>query len=136
MKNKKYILLSAIVVLILASLACSVLSTTPEASNFYMAKDSDGNNQTSVFSPTDDFYVFFDVSGIEVGTIFEAHWYALNVDGQDANTPFQTIEYPYEEGISTVYFQLFSDIDWPESNYRVELFMDGVKIGEQNFSVQ
>ena len=136
MKNKNHVLLSVIVVLILASLACGALSTEPEVSDFYMAKDSEGDIQTSVFAPTDDFYIFFNVSGIEVGTVFESHWYALNVEGQDANEPFQTIEYAYEEGISSVYFQLTPDESWPESGYRVEIYMDGVKVGEQDFNVQ
>jgi len=136
MKNRSYILLSAIVVLILASLACSALSTEPEASGFYMANDSEGDNQTSVFTSTDAFFVFFDVRNIEVGTVFESRWYALNVEGQDADEAFQSVDYAYEEGVSSVYFQLTPDTAWPESNYRVEIYMDDVKIGEQSFSVQ
>ncbi|HAV77827.1 MAG TPA: hypothetical protein DCX53_10810 [Anaerolineae bacterium] len=136
MKKRNRILLSAIVVLILSSLACAALSTEPGASNFYMAKDSEGEIQTSVFSSTDDFYVFFDVSGVEAGANFESRWYALNIEGQDPNTPFQTIEYAYEEGISTVYFQLFTAEGWPAGNYRVEVYLEGAKVGEQSFSVQ
>ena len=91
-----YRVLGAIVVVLLVSLACGVGSTTPGASNFYMATDEAGTNRTNVFSPSDDFYVFFDVSGVETGTSFQSRWYALNVEGEDPNTPFQTIDYAYE----------------------------------------
>lgn len=137
MKNKQmYPILSAIVAILVASLACNAAASTPGASNFYMATDVEGNNRTTVFSPTDDFYVFFDVSGIEPGTNFQSRWYALDIEGQDPNAPFQTIDYTYEEGIGNIYFQLTNDEGWPVGNYKVEIYMDGVEVGEQSFSVQ
>ena len=99
MKNKRlYPILCAVVALFIASLACNALSSTPGASNFYMATDEAGTNRTTVFSPTDDFYVFFDVSGVDTGTNFQSRWYALDIEGEDPNVPFQTIDYPYEFG--------------------------------------
>ncbi len=76
------------------------------------------------------------MSGIEVGTSFEARWYALDIEGEDPNVPFQTIDYAYEAGISTIYFQLTSSEGWPVGNYKVEVYMSGSKVGEQTFSVQ
>jgi hypothetical protein len=128
--------LYALIVLLLASLACSVGDTTPSATNFYMATDEAGTNKTSNFSPSDDFYVFFDVANIEPGTAFQSRWYALNVEGQDPNTAFQTIDYTYEEGIGNIYFQLTNDQGWPAGSYKVEVYMAGTKVGEQTFSVQ
>lgn len=137
MKNKQlYPILSAIVAILVASLACNAAAATPGVSNIYMATDQEGTNQTTVFSSTDDFYVFFDVSGIDVGTNFQSRWYALDVEGQDPNAPFQTIDYAYEEGIGNIYFQLTNDDGWPVGNYKVEIYMDGVEVGEQSFSVQ
>lgn len=137
MRNKNlYPILTAVMVIVIVSLACSSLSPTPGASNFYMASDVDGNNKTTVFSPDDDFFVFFDVAGIEVGTNFQSRWYALDVEGQDPNEPFQTIDYAYEEGISSIYFQMTSAEPWPVGNYKVEVYMNGAKMGEQTFSVQ
>jgi hypothetical protein len=121
----------------IASLACNALAApTPGASNFYMATDKDGNNRTSVFSPNDDFYVFFDVAGIEVGTPFQSRWYALDVEGEDPNTPFQTIDYTYEADVANIYFQLTNSNGWPVGNYKVEVYMNNAKVGEQQFSVQ
>ena len=137
MRNKNlYPILTAVMLIVIVSLACSSLSPTPGASNFYMASDVDGNNKTTVFSPDDDFFVFFDVAGIEVGTNFQSRWYALDVEGQDPNEPFQTIDYAYEEGISSIYFQMTSAEPWPVGNYKVEVYMNGAKMGEQTFSVQ
>jgi hypothetical protein len=101
-----------------------------------MASDAGGNNRTTVFSSSDDFFVFFDVSGIEPGTNFQAQWYVLDLPEEDPNTPFQTTDYAYEEGVTTIYFQLTNASGWPVSNYRVEVYMNGAKVGEQQFSVQ
>jgi hypothetical protein len=137
MKNKNlFSILSAIVVMLIASLACSSLAPTPGAASFYMATDSEGVNRTTTFSPTDDFYVFFEVTGIEIGTPFQSRWYALNIEGEDPNTPFQTIDYLYEADITSIYFQLTNDSGWPPGNYKVEIYMSDVKVGEQQFSVQ
>jgi hypothetical protein len=69
--------------MLVASLACNAAAATPGISNIYMATDQEGTNQTTVFSPTDDFYVFFDVSGVDVGTNFQSRWYALDIEGQE-----------------------------------------------------
>ena len=137
MRNKKlYPILSAIMVLVIVSLACSSLNPTPGASDFYMATDEDGTNKTNIFSPNDDFFVFFDVAGIEAGTTFQSRWYGLDIEGVDASVPFQTIDYPYAEGITTIYFQLTGEDPWPVGSYKVEIYMNGAKVGEQGFAVQ
>ncbi len=59
MRNKNlYPVLCAVLVIFIATLACSAVNATPGASDFYMANDKDGNNRTNVFSPTDEFFVF------------------------------------------------------------------------------
>ncbi|HSM71299.1 MAG TPA: hypothetical protein VK851_07130 [Anaerolineales bacterium] len=135
MKNRNLILLSAMAALILASLACS-FGGEPGVSDIYMAKDVDGDVQTSVFSPADDFYVFFDVNAADTGTYFEGRWFALDIEGEDPNTAFKTIGYNLEDGVRTVYFQLFNDEEWPVGTYRVDIYMEGTKVGEHQFSVQ
>jgi len=134
--KNSYPVLWAICVMLLATLACSVGGGTPGAANFYMATDEAGTNRTNVFSTTDDFYVFFDVNDVEQSTQFQSRWYALNVEGQDPNVPFQTIDYTYEEGIGNIYFQLTNSDGWPAGNYKVEVYMNGTEVGEQEFSVQ
>jgi hypothetical protein len=137
MKNHNLLrVLGALALILLASLACNAVNPTPGASNFYMATDADGTNRTNVFSPGDDFFVLFDVSGVEAGTNFQSRWYVLDLEGQDANVPIQTIDYAYEEGVGNIYFQLTGSEPWPPANYKVEVYMNDVKVGEQQFSVQ
>ena len=94
MKPRNLSILLAVVVLLASVLACG--STAPAGvSNIYMANDGDGNNKTTTFAPTDVIYVFFDVNQVDSGAQFQVKWYALNVDGQDATTPFVVTDYTY-----------------------------------------
>jgi hypothetical protein len=137
MRTRKYFRLIALVAIFAATLACAAFgSSGPSTSNFYMASDKDGNNKTTIFSPDQDFYVFFSVSGISAGTVFHAKWYGLDIQDVDATTPFKTIDYDYESGVSTIYFQLTNSNGWPTGHYKVEIYMGDTKVGEQPFSVQ
>jgi len=137
MRNKHlYPILYAVTVMLVVTLACSGLSSTPGASNFFMATDEEGTNRTNAFSPTDDFFVFFNISGVEAGTAFQSRWYGLDLPDIDPNVPLQTIDYPYEEGVTKVYFQLTSAEPWPVGSYKVEIYMNGSKVGEQGFHVE
>lgn len=138
MKHKNlYSILFGVIAVLATSLACNFgTPAEPTASNFYMATDEAGANQTTVFSPTDDFFVHFDVAGIEAGTPFQSRWYALDIEGEDPNAPLQTIDYTYQEGIRNIYFQLTNANGWPVGNYKVEIYMNGTKVGEQLFSIQ
>jgi hypothetical protein len=137
MKNHRlYPVLGAITLILIATLACNAANPTPGASDFYMAKDAEGTNRTEVFAPEDDFFVHFNVSGVEPGANFQSRWYVLDLEGQDPNVPIQTIDYAYEEGIGKIYFQLTGQEPWPPATYQVEVYMNDAKIGEQQFTVQ
>lgn len=121
-------------------LACSSLpiATTPTVSNIRMATDQTGKTTTSSYAPGDAFYVFADLSGLSKGQVIQAKWYAAGVQGVDPNAVLNTSEYTYEQGVSFVYFQLTTSdgSDWPTGFYRVEMYLDGTKVGEQGFTVQ
>ncbi len=139
MKINKLFVVLVVAALLISTLACSISSLvggSPTASNFYMATDNTGSSSTSTYSTNQDFYVFFSVSNIASGTQFEAKWYALDVSGQNPSVPFQTTDYTYQTGVSQVYFQLTNSGGWPTGHYKVEVYMAGAKIGEQDFSVQ
>jgi hypothetical protein len=135
MNTRKFSIFLALVAFLAATLACGVPSG-PSASNFRMTTDEDGKNVTTVYSPDQAFNVFFDVSGIDAGTQFEAKWYAVDAAGFDTSSPLKVSDYTYQEGVGTVYFQLTYGNGWPAGTYRVEVYMDGAKVGEQQFSVQ
>ena len=121
-----------------AIFACDALATTPTVSNIRMTTDEHGKTTTSSYSPSDKFYVFADLSGLSAGSVVEAKWYAVNAEGVDANSEINTSDYTYESGVAYVYFQLTTSDggNWPTGSYRVELYLDEAKVGEQGFTVQ
>lgn len=138
MKARELTIFLAVGALMVGALACSSLNTTPSVSNVRMTTDDTGKTPTSTYAPADKFYVFADLSNIKVGSVVEAKWYAVNVAGVDPNSEVNTSDYTYESGIGYVYFQLSNSDggDWPAGSYRVELYLDGSKVGEQGFTVQ
>jgi hypothetical protein len=145
MKSKLSIIFM-LALLIGSSLSCRLLNGGQSApanaspiSNIYMANDPEGVNKTTVFAPKDAIYVFFDADAAEVGTYFEARWYVLNLPDQvDPNTPFTTGNYTYNGGSRTVqaYIQSSHPDGFAPSLCKVEIYMDGVKVGEQQFTIQ
>jgi hypothetical protein len=138
MKTRKYSILSACLVILAAMLACNAITAKPTVSNIRMTTDKNGTTSTSTYAPADAFYVFADLNGLSKGSVVQAKWYAANAQGVDPNTLINTSDYSYESGIGYVYFQLTTSdgSDWPTGTYRVELYLDGAKVGEQGFTVQ
>jgi hypothetical protein len=134
MKSKLFVLL-AVLVMLASVLACG--SSAPAGvSNIYMANDAEGKNKTNTFASTDVVYVFFDVNQVEAGAKFQIKWYALDVEGQDPATPFVVTDYTYNSE-STMYAQIESTTGgFPAGNYRVEIYLNDAKVGEQQFNVQ
>jgi len=137
MMYKRLPILIAVIALFVSGLACGTSTNAPAGvSNIYMANDAEGKNVSTTFAPTDVIYVFFDVNGVENGAAFQVRWYALNVEGQDAATPFLTTDYTYA-GESTIYAQMESTTGgFPAAQYKVEIYLSGAKVGEQQFNIQ
>jgi hypothetical protein len=135
-KNKLWVLVT-IGTLAAAILACSAGATAPAVSNIRMTTDDTGETPTSMYSPGDEFFVFADLDGIQAGSTIQAKWYAVDAEGVEQNFEINTSDYTYEAGIGYVYFQLSTSDggDWPQGSYRVELYLDGTKVGEQGFTV-
>jgi hypothetical protein len=138
MKSRTLSILFGSVAVLAAMLACNAIETRPTVSNIRMTTDDTGKTTTSNYAPADAFYVFADLSGLSQGSTVEAKWYAANAQGMDANSEINTSDYTYESGVGYVYFQLTTSdgSDWPTGSYRVEIYLDGNKVGEQAFTVQ
>jgi len=137
MKNKTVVLF-AVLALVGASLACAALSTELGLSNLRMAFDQDGNNVTTVYSPTDVFYAVADLSNAPSGTAVEATWTAVNAADTEPNLEFQqqTLDITEESFSGTIYFQLSNDEGWPVGQYKVDLYLNGALSQTAEFSVQ
>jgi len=133
--NKKISILLAVLILVVSTLACG--SEAPAGvSNLYMANNQDGNNPTTTFAPNDIIFVFFDVNAVDSGAQLQIRWYALTVEGQDPSEAFVITDYTYA-GESTIYAQIEStEGGFPPAQYKVEVFLDGAKVGEQQFNIQ
>ncbi len=138
MKGRKYSVRGAWMAVVATMLACNALATYPTVSNIRMTTDNTGKTATSTYAPGDTFYVFADLSGLSKGSVVEAKWYVVDAQGVNPNTEINTSDYSYEPGIGFVYFQLTTSdgTDWPTGSYRVEVYLDGTKVGEQGFTVQ
>lgn len=136
MKSKISILL-AVFALTLSTLACS-LGGGLALDNARMAFDSEGNNVTTTFSPSDDFYVVADLSNAPVGTVVDAKWAAVSVAGMSPNEVFfeQSLSNDEDGFTGTVYFQLFNDSLWPTGSYKVDLYLNGTLSQSVTFTVQ
>ena len=138
MKSRSLMIVLSAFALVFAALACAGIETTPTVSNIRMTTDDTGETPTSTYAPGDDFFVFADLAGITVGSLIQSRWYAVDVQDVDPNSEINTSDYTYEAGIGYVYFQLSTSDggDWPPGSYRVELYLDGTKVGEQGFAVR
>ncbi len=150
--NRKILILLAAFVLLISTLACGASSAPTVAptdaptsapvatggniSNIYMSNQADGSTHATTFAPTDTIYVIFDVNQVDAGANFQINWYATNVDGQDPNTAFYSTDYTYNSE-ATLFAQISSTTGgFPAAHYRVEIDLNGSKVGEQEFDVQ
>ncbi len=138
MKSRKPSVVLASIAILAAVLACNALQTGATVSNIRMTTDSSGKTSTSAYGPADAFYVFADLSGLPQGSVVEAKWYAVQAQGVNPNSELNASDYTYQSGIGSVYFQLTTSdgTDWPTGSYKVELYLNGSKVGEQGFLVQ
>ena len=141
MKNKVSILF-AVIALVLATLACSLAEIAEDEmslENLRTAYDSDGENLTTVFSPADVFFAVADLNYAPAGTVVEAKWLAVQVEGYDSGELIyeQAITDFTEESFSgTIYFQLSNDAGWTVGEYKVDIYLNGTFIQSANFSVR
>jgi hypothetical protein len=141
---KNSAVLLALLALLIATLACSLVTGTPapeivNIENLRMAFDEDGNNPTTVFAPTDIFYVVGELNNAPAGTLVDAKWLAVQIEGYTADELIyeQTIsDFTDESFTGTIYFQLSNDSGWPVGDYKVDIYLDGNYVQSVLFSVQ
>jgi hypothetical protein len=140
--NKNISVFLAALALFMGSLACNYIrGGPPETSleNLRMAFDQDGADSTTVYSSSDIFYVVGDLNNAPAGTVVEAKWLAVQIEGYDSG------ELIYEQAINdftedsftgSIYFQLSNDSGWPAGDYKVDIYLDGSFIESVPFGVR
>ena len=137
MRNK-LVVLFAVLALVASSLACSF--GDPTLDNVRTAKDQDGNQPSSVFSAGDTIYVVTNLSNGAVGNVVNSKWYAVNVEGLEANLMFDEADINIEEdgfnGTVYFYYPPPEDGGWPVGSYRVEVYFNSVLVDTVEFTVE
>jgi hypothetical protein len=135
--NKRFVIFMALLVLVLALSACG--SSAPAGvSNLVLSTTKGGTTNITTFAPGDTIYLSSDLNQVDKGTSFDIKWFALNVSGQNAATPFLTSNVVYDgTGNNTLNAQVNSTTGgFPVGDYNVEIDMNGVKAAEQAFNIQ
>lgn len=121
-------------VLSLIMLACEFSASTATIKDAQMAHDEEGTQPTSIFAPSDIFYVNVDLQNAPDGTLIKAVWTAVDVEGVDANMLIDETE--LKSGSNKLHFQLSNSQSWPTGKYKVDLYLNDKLERTVEFQVQ
>ena len=135
MRVRRSLLLFLSAVFALLLVACEFSASTANIGSAVLARDEAGTEPTTVFTPTDTFYLIVELANAPDDTTVRAVWYAMDVgDVAPANTLID--EATLTSGSGTLTFDLVSDTQWPPGTYRVELYLNDELSQTLEFSVQ
>ena len=121
-------------VLILASLACSFSASTASIKDAKLARDNEGTQPTTTFSPTDTFFLLAELANAPDDTKAKASWTAVEVEGEQPNTFIDQAE--LTSGSGTLHFKLSNNGPWPAGKYKVDLYLNDKMVKTLEFTVQ
>ena len=113
---------------------CKCEMSTANISGARMAKDSDGNQPATVFSPTDAFYCVLELANAPDDTTLKAVWTAVDVEGTEPNHQIEETE--VTSGSAPVNFKLTNTAPWPPGKYKVDLYLNGKLDQTLTFTVE
>ena len=85
------------------------------------------------------FYVVGDLKNAPAGTVVEAKWLAVQIEGYEPG------ELIYEQSINdftgdsfsgSIYFQLSNDDGWPVGDYKADVYLNGTFVQSVPFGVR
>ena len=133
-KNKLFIL-AAIAMLVSAVLACSGSVSTAKISSAKMSADSEGTQETTVYSQDQTFYCIVELANAPEDTKLKAVWTAAEVDGEQPNLLIDQAEVTAGDQ-NVVTFDLTNSGLWPVGKYKVDLYLDDKLDQTLEFEVQ
>ena len=131
MDKRRLSLIFAGVLLFLSVLACGFSASTAGLQNARMARDYDGTDPTTVFTPEETFYCVADLANAPDDTVVKADWSAVDIEGEQPNTFIDSAE--VTSGTGSLHFELSNQGPWP---YKVELYLNGELKETLEFTVQ
>jgi hypothetical protein len=134
MKQNRFRLFLIAGVLALAVLACSFSASTANLEEARMARDQDGNQPTTVFSPEETFYCVTELQNAPDDTKVKASWTAVEVEGTDPNMFIDEAE--VTSGSGALFFELSNNGPWPVGKYKVDLYLNDQLDQTLEFEVQ
>ena len=133
-KNKLFIL-AAIAMLVSAVLACSGSVSTAKISSAKMSADSEGTQETTVYSQDQTFYCIVELANAPEDTKLKAVWTAAEVDGEQPNLLIDQAEVTAGDQ-NVVTFDLTNSGLWPVGKYKVDLYLNDKLDQTLEFEVQ
>jgi ABC-type glycerol-3-phosphate transport system substrate-binding protein len=134
-KTRKFQILAAILVLMLAALACGGSVSTANISSAKMFADSEGTQETTVYAQDQPFYCIVELANAPEDTKLKAVWTAVEVEGEQPDLVIDEAE--VTAGTDSVFtFDLTNNQLWPIGKYKVDLYLNDELDRTLEFEVQ
>lgn len=135
MKTLKLQVLIAIMIMVLAALACGGSFSTAKISSAKMTADNAGAQETTRFAQDQTFYCTVELANAPEDTKLKAVWTAVEVEGEQPNLLLDQTE--VTAGNQNVFtFNLSNNQLWPTGKYKVDLYLNDVLDRTLEFEVQ
>lgn len=123
MSKRMFQMSMVLAALMFSILACSFSFSTAKVENARLAKDKDGAQTTTQFSPEDTFYLIGNMSNAPDDTKLKAVWTAVKAEGAADNSVIKEVE--AAGGSGDFWFELTQESGvWPRGQYKVDLYMN------------
>ena len=134
MNHKMSKIALVLIVLALVSLACEFSASTARIAGVQMARDAEGTQPTTDFTPEDTFFALVELENAPDETTVRAVWTAVAVEGTEPDTQIEETE--LETGSGTVQFELSNTNLWPAGDYKVDIYLNGELAETAEFRVK
>lgn len=135
MKAHQFQILAAILIVILVTLACGGSVSTANISSAKMFADSEGTQETSVYTQDQSFYCIVELANAPEDTTLKAVWTAVEAEGTEPNYLIDDAEITAgNENVFT--FDLTNNGLWPIGKYKVDLYLNDALDRTLDFEVQ
>jgi hypothetical protein len=135
LRTRRWPLALFVGLLVLAALACGGSFSTANITSARMTSDSEGTQETSVFTPSETFYCIVEVANAPEDTALRVVWTAVDVEGEEPNLELNVTDATVgEDEVFT--FHLTNDSLWPAGQYKVDIYLNDELDRTLEFQVQ